>query len=881
MKKMRNVLAMTVVLQAAMIPTTSFAAPVEKVEKLEETTSDTQAIKSIERHMKDEDGKNDKLEVNEEIQGDFLVYIQKEISLYESTDLDSKMISQASQQVAKATKKKGDWYYVQTNTSSGWIHNSEHSLEVREVYHLSNEANKLVVNEKVFMYSSPFEVFKEEEILQPQIVTAVAQAGEWFQIQLAQGMKWIHSSTAKFEGTKSSLITSESAGQGVKSSNGDTLSFQKYYAVPGATLKTGNIYGVPLTEWIVPKGNDSIRPGYAMDPRYITIHETDNENSGAGAKNHAKYLYNQAIGDTDRGASWHFTVDDKEIYQHLPLNENGWHAGDGETGTGNRKSIAIEIAVNGNYDKAVENARKLTAYLMKELDIPLDNVKKHQYFSKYHKKCPAKMIARGAWNDFLNGAQAYYNKDIENQVQQNNESQVQQMDDISGMWFEHEIRELADKRIMFGTGNGLYSPNRLVTRAEFATLISRALELPTGKANFTDLHLAPESLIDGINRTAAAGIISGRGNGIFAPNDTITREEVVIMIDRALQYKGIVGTLASMPFSDQDLAYDKEALQRVYKLGIVKGNENNQFVPKGTASRAEAAAFLNRMLHALDKENMINKPTKPLKIENPEKNIVSTSYKDLNLTVASNITAQEIDSFVATYHSDSPLVGHGKDFINTQNKYGVNALYLAAHAILESGYGKSEIAYRKHNLFGLRAYDGDPFKHAKYLPTYGDSIAYNANYVRERYLEEGGMHYNGPTLAGMNVKYASDKGWSGKIADIMERIKPFHVEDYTSAKKLPKNPQTLDVEALSNEIPYKMYADGSKANVVSSAAYYHVPYSFDLQIKSKPGIEQNKVATLTPGTSIIIYREDPNEWVEFSFEDNGEKYWTLKNKLSM
>ena len=61
-----------------------------------------------------------------------------------------------------------------------------------------------------------------------------------------------------------------------------------------------------------------------------------------------------------------FTVDDKEIYQHLPLNENAWHAGDGAEGTGNRESIAIEIAVNedGDYNKAVENARKLAAYLM-------------------------------------------------------------------------------------------------------------------------------------------------------------------------------------------------------------------------------------------------------------------------------------------------------------------------------------------------------------------------------------------------------------------------------------------------------------------------------------------------------------------------------------
>ncbi|MEC4704698.1 hypothetical protein P4J70_33065, partial [Bacillus cereus] len=61
------------------------------------------------------------------------------------------------------------------------------------------------------------------------------------------------------------------------------------------------------------------------------------------------------------------------------------------------------------------------------------------------------------------------------------------------------------------------------------------------------------------------------------------------------------------------------------------------------------------------------------------------------------------------------------------------------------------------------------------------------------------------------------------------------------------------------------------------------PYPFNLKIKSRPdvAVEENKVGTVTPGTTIFIYREDPTGWVEFSFEANGEKYWTLKNKLSM
>ncbi|MEC2615730.1 S-layer homology domain-containing protein, partial [Bacillus cereus] len=54
------------------------------------------------------------------------------------------------------------------------------------------------------------------------------------------------------------------------------------------------------------------------------------------------------------------------------------------------------------------------------------------------------------------------------------------------------------------------------------------------------------------------------------------------------------------PFVDQNLIYAKEEVQRVYGYGIVKGNEFNQFVPKGPSQRAHAAAFINRMLSVIE-----------------------------------------------------------------------------------------------------------------------------------------------------------------------------------------------------------------------------------------------------------------------------------------
>ncbi|WP_242235370.1 S-layer homology domain-containing protein [Bacillus cereus group sp. BfR-BA-01316] len=568
-----NVLAASIVFSMVTIPTSSYADTVEKTVTI---STDEQALKSIETHMKDEDGRGEDKGITNEAQGDFLVHIISSAPLYDSADLQKATGVQISNQVVKAEKRKGNAYYVETSSGAGWIQNSEGNVEVKEIYHLSNE--QLVINEETATYSAPFNSYKEEKVLQPQTIIAIGQAGEWFQVQIDNEVKWIYSPSAKFEGTKASLIQSTTPTR--------TKREAVMYAAPSAE-KTTDIYGVPLKEMIVPTGNENIRPGYAMKPKYITIHETDNYSVGANARNHAQYLYSQATGTTDRSASWHFTVDDKEIYQHLPLNENGWHAGDGAEGTGNRESIAIEIAVNqdGDYKKAVENARKLAAYLMGELNIPLENVKKHQFWSG--KNCPAIMIKNNEWEPFLQGTKAYYD--------------ANHKDDITGGWYEADIRELDKRGIMVGDGKGSYWPERLVTRGEFANLVSRSLQLPEGKSNFKDLNTAHPSLVDGINRAASAGIISGRGNDLFAPNDTIKRDEAVIMIDRALQYKNIKGNLVQLPFTDQNLAYDKQAVQRVYGLGIVKGNENNEFMPKGSATRGESAAFINRMLKVIEK----------------------------------------------------------------------------------------------------------------------------------------------------------------------------------------------------------------------------------------------------------------------------------------
>ncbi len=158
---------------------------------------------------------------------------------------------------------------------------------------------------------------------------------------------------------------------------------------------------IKIIQDFIPKGRKN-RPGYPMTPKYITIHETGSFGKGANAKAHAKYIKSDDA--ANRPASWHFTVDDKVIYQHLPLNENGWHAGDGGSGTGNRQSIGIEICVNsdGNFEKAVQNAQWLVRKLMVEFNIPIENIKQHYDWSG--KNCPYTIRKTpNCWKNFLDG----------------------------------------------------------------------------------------------------------------------------------------------------------------------------------------------------------------------------------------------------------------------------------------------------------------------------------------------------------------------------------------------------------------------------------------------------------------------------------------------
>lgn len=143
--------------------------------------------------------------------------------------------------------------------------------------------------------------------------------------------------------------------------------------------------------------NFSSRRGVPI--KYIVIHDTGNTNARAGALNHYRYF-----GGGNRNASAHYFVDDKGVVQIIEDSLASWHCGDGRGryGITNSNSIGVEICINsdGDYDKALDNARKLVRELVKFYKIPVKNVVRH--FDASHKICPRTMSAEGwkKWWEF-------------------------------------------------------------------------------------------------------------------------------------------------------------------------------------------------------------------------------------------------------------------------------------------------------------------------------------------------------------------------------------------------------------------------------------------------------------------------------------------------
>lgn len=150
-----------------------------------------------------------------------------------------------------------------------------------------------------------------------------------------------------------------------------------------------------ITNVVCPTSKYSIKCPYEMTPEFIIVHNTAND---ASAMSEVSYM----LGNNNK-VSFHAAVDNERVVTGIPFNRNTWNAGDGGSGKGNRKGIAIEICYSKSggerFEKSEDNAAAYIAYLLRQYGWGIEKVSKHQdYSGKY---CPHRTLDMG-WERFLN-----------------------------------------------------------------------------------------------------------------------------------------------------------------------------------------------------------------------------------------------------------------------------------------------------------------------------------------------------------------------------------------------------------------------------------------------------------------------------------------------
>ncbi|MFS0726540.1 S-layer homology domain-containing protein [Paenibacillus sp. 1P07SE] len=178
--------------------------------------------------------------------------------------------------------------------------------------------------------------------------------------------------------------------------------------------------------------------------------------------------------------------------------------------------------------------------------------------------------------------------------------------DVQHHWAEQHILRAVEMGWIHGFPDGTFKPQDPVTRAEFTTMLARALQLAPRLdegIGYADGDQIPAYAREAVSQATAAHIVQGFEDRTFRPHQRITRSEITVMIMRAPGMHELEGAgTTPVPFRDahEIQAWAYPAVRSATELGIVQGRSNLMFVPKGETTRAEAVTLILRLLDHQD-----------------------------------------------------------------------------------------------------------------------------------------------------------------------------------------------------------------------------------------------------------------------------------------
>lgn len=170
-------------------------------------------------------------------------------------------------------------------------------------------------------------------------------------------------------------------------------------------------------------------------------------------------------------------------------------------------------------------------------------------------------------------------------------------------WYYAAVRFAYERGLLVGMSEGQFAPNRLLSRSMAVTVLHRLAGQP-GSGTSIPFGDVPQGSYyeDAVRWAYGKGMVSGRGAADFAPEQTISRQELATMLYRYAKAAGMNvsagGSLAGFRDGGAVADWAKDAMAWAVASGLIQGRSNGSLDPTGTATRAETAAILARFCEA-------------------------------------------------------------------------------------------------------------------------------------------------------------------------------------------------------------------------------------------------------------------------------------------
>lgn len=168
--------------------------------------------------------------------------------------------------------------------------------------------------------------------------------------------------------------------------------------------------------------------------------------------------------------------------------------------------------------------------------------------------------------------------------------------DISGHWSEKEMKKWISNGLLTGYSDGSYQPDHSISRAEYFTLVNRSFHFTKEAAvSFTDLNASHWAFAE-IARAKAAGYADGYPDGTIQPDQQISREEAAVVLTNVLKLQENVAAAEAFKDAAQFAGWSKGSIGALAAKGYLSGYEDGTFKPQSSMTRAEIVVLLDRSL---------------------------------------------------------------------------------------------------------------------------------------------------------------------------------------------------------------------------------------------------------------------------------------------